>query len=94
MEKINPEILEILERIKSYESRGFFDTDVENDPPSKVLEADEIDYLRKKLSRNESGKIHEINIWKIKLCLLIFHIAKLFSTINITFYYILANIPA
>lgn len=57
MENINPERLEILERIKSYESRGFFDTDVENDPPAKVLEADEIDYLRKKLSNKIKSAI-------------------------------------
>ena len=53
---INPERLEILNRIKAYESRGFFDTDVENDPPSKVLEANKIDYLR----RNPFNKIKSI----------------------------------
>lgn len=55
--KINPERLEILQRIDAYESKGFFDSDVENDPPAKVLEADEIDYLRKKLSNKIKSAI-------------------------------------
>lgn len=55
--QINPERLEILKKIESYESRGFFDTDVENDPPAKVLEADEIDYLRRKLSNKIKSAI-------------------------------------
>ena len=48
--EINSERLEILKRIEDYESKGFFDTDVENDPPAKILEENEIDYLRKKIS--------------------------------------------
>jgi len=54
---INPERLEILKRIETYESECFFDTDVENDPPAKILEADEIDYLRKKLSNKIKSAI-------------------------------------
>ena len=46
---ISKEREEILKRIEQYELEGNFDTDVENDPPSKVLLPDEIDYLRKKL---------------------------------------------
>ncbi|MBR6778874.1 MAG: 1-acyl-sn-glycerol-3-phosphate acyltransferase [Clostridia bacterium] len=46
---ISKERLEILEKIKKFEKEGNFDTDVENDPPSKVLLPDEIDYLRKSL---------------------------------------------
>ncbi len=46
---ISEERKEILEKIKKYEAEGFFDTDVENDPPSKTLLPDQIDYLRKKL---------------------------------------------
>ena len=42
--------LEVLERIKEYEKNGWWDKDVENDPPSKVLMPNEIDYLNKKLS--------------------------------------------
>lgn len=57
--KINPERLEILNRIKDYESRGFLDSDVENDPPAKVLEADQIDYLRKSLGAKI--KSHMVN---------------------------------
>ena len=45
---ISKERLEILDRIKKYEKEGFFDTDVENDPPSRQLQPEEIDYLRKK----------------------------------------------
>ena len=46
---ISKEREEILKRIEQYELEGNFDTDVENDPPAKVLLPDEIDYLRKKL---------------------------------------------
>ena len=46
---VSQERQEILDRIKKYESEEFFDTDVENDPPSKPLMPDEVDYLRKKL---------------------------------------------
>lgn len=45
---ISQERQEILDRIQKYEKEGFFDTDVENDPPSKILLPNEIDYLRKK----------------------------------------------
>ena len=45
---INQERLKILEKMKEYESRGYFDTDLENDPPSTQLQPDQIEYLRKK----------------------------------------------
>ena len=45
---ISKERQEILDRIKKYESEEDFDHDVENDPPAKTLEPNEIDYLRKK----------------------------------------------
>ena len=45
---ISQERLDILEKIKQLEKEGNFDTDVENDPPSKPLLPNEIDYLRKK----------------------------------------------
>ena len=45
---ISQERQEILNRIAEYELKGDFDHDVENDPPSRPLEAKEIDYLRKK----------------------------------------------
>lgn len=55
--KISPERLEILQRIEDFESKNFFDSDVENDPPAKVLEAHEIDYLRRKLSNKIKSAI-------------------------------------
>ena len=45
---ISEERLEILNRIKQHERDRFFDTDVENDPPTKPLYPQDIDYLRKK----------------------------------------------
>ena len=45
---VSQERLDILEKIKQYEKEGNFDTDVENDPPSRQLQPHEIDYLRKK----------------------------------------------
>lgn len=38
----------VLKRIAQYEREGKFDCDVEEDPPSRVLHADEVDYLQKK----------------------------------------------
>lgn len=43
----SPERLAILEKIARYEREGRFDEDVENDPPSRVLLPDEIEYVRK-----------------------------------------------
>jgi 1-acyl-sn-glycerol-3-phosphate acyltransferase len=48
--KISAEKAEILRRIEQYEREGFFDQDVENDPVSKELLPDEVDYLKKKFS--------------------------------------------
>jgi 1-acyl-sn-glycerol-3-phosphate acyltransferase len=39
--------LAVLAKIEEYERRGLFDVDVEEDPPSRVLMPDEIDYLKK-----------------------------------------------
>jgi len=44
------ERLHIMDKISRYEREGRFDEDVEEDPPSKVLMPDDIDYLRKKVS--------------------------------------------
>lgn len=41
---------EIVEKIAQYEREGRFDEDVEEDPPSRELMPDEVDYLRSKLS--------------------------------------------
>lgn len=47
---MDKERLEILDRIKEYEKLGgaYFNKDVENDPPSKELKPDDVDYLYKK----------------------------------------------
>ena len=42
------ERLQIVDKIAKYEREGRFDEDVEEDPPSKELLPDDIDYLRKK----------------------------------------------
>lgn len=43
----SPERLAILEKIAQLEREGRFDEDVENDPPSRVLMPDEIEYVNK-----------------------------------------------
>ena len=45
---INQERIEILNRIKQLEKERKFDCDVENDPPNKILNPQDVDYLRKK----------------------------------------------
>ena len=45
---ISRERQEVLNKIKDYESKGLFNEDVENDPPSTTLMPDQVDYLRKK----------------------------------------------
>ncbi len=40
----------VLEKIAQYEREGRFDEDVEEDPPTKELQPEDIDYLRKKAS--------------------------------------------
>ena len=41
---------EVIEKIKQYEKEGRFDEDVEEDPPSRELMPDEVDYLRTNLN--------------------------------------------
>lgn len=41
---------EVLKRIGEYERKGWFDKDVENDPPAPELRPEDVDYLGKKLS--------------------------------------------
>lgn len=41
--------LEVLDKIKEYERLGYFDQDVENDPPTRPLEVGEADYVGRKL---------------------------------------------
>lgn len=52
---------EVMERIAQFEEEGRFDEDVEDDPPSRMLMPDEINYLdnslRKRLSRRYAFKM-------------------------------------
>ena len=41
--------LEVLERIDEYERKRWFSKDVENDPPTKPLLPNQVDYLNEKL---------------------------------------------
>lgn len=47
----------ILNKIKEFEKEGKFDHDAENDPPTIPLEADDIDYLRKKGTSKIKAKV-------------------------------------
>ncbi len=47
----------ILNKIAQYEREGVFDKDVEDDPPSREIQPDEVDYLGKKLSSKIQSKI-------------------------------------
>lgn len=51
------ERLLVLERIKEYEKNGWFDRDVENDPPTTPLKPGQVDYTLKKLSSKISSEI-------------------------------------
>lgn len=55
--KVSADRLEVLQRIKEYEAKGWFDKDVENDPEAPELTPDKVDYLCKKLSSKISRKI-------------------------------------
>ncbi|MBQ8451785.1 MAG: 1-acyl-sn-glycerol-3-phosphate acyltransferase [Clostridia bacterium] len=46
----SPERLEILKRISEFEKQGWWEKDVEDDPPTVELLPNQIDYLNKKLS--------------------------------------------
>ena len=52
-----PDRLAVLKKIEEYEKKGWFDIDVEDDPPTKELLPNQIDYLRKKLSSKIKRKI-------------------------------------
>lgn len=43
--KLHEERLKVLEKIAEFEKEGKFDQDVEDDPESKTLEVDDVDYL-------------------------------------------------
>ena len=55
--KVSADRLEVLQRIKEYEAKGWFDKDVENDPEAPELTPGKVDYLCKKLSSKISRKI-------------------------------------
>ncbi len=55
MEK-SPDRIRILAKIEEYERNGRFDEDIEDDPPSRELLPDEVDYLQKKLSTRLKSK--------------------------------------
>lgn len=51
----------VLNKIAHYEKEGRFDEDVEEDPPTRELKPDEIDYMRKKVtSKIKSGFAYSI----------------------------------
>lgn len=49
--------IEVLDKIAMLEREGRFDEDVEEDPPSKELKPDDVDYLRKKWSSKLKTKL-------------------------------------
>ena len=49
--------VKLLEKIEQYEREGRFDEDVEDDPPSRTIMPDEIDYLRRSLMAKIKTKI-------------------------------------
>lgn len=49
--------VEIVNKISQYEREGIFDKDVEDDPPSREIQPNEVDYLGKKLSSRIQSKI-------------------------------------
>lgn len=55
--KLSPDRKEVLEKIREYEAKGWFDKDVENDPPAPELLPEKVDYLCKKLSSKISRRI-------------------------------------
>ena len=54
MSKMAPDRVLALNKIEEYEADGRFDVDVENDPPTKPLYPDDIDYMRSSLG----AKLH------------------------------------
>ncbi|MBO5374465.1 MAG: 1-acyl-sn-glycerol-3-phosphate acyltransferase, partial [Clostridia bacterium] len=55
--KRSPYRVELLKKIEQYEREGRFDEDVEDDPPSRMIMPDEIDYLRRSLMAKIKTKI-------------------------------------
>jgi 1-acyl-sn-glycerol-3-phosphate acyltransferase len=42
--------IEVLKKREEYEKKGWFDVDLENDPPFEPIKPEEVDYLKKKFS--------------------------------------------
>ena len=58
------ERLEILERIARLEREGHFDIDVENDPPSRTLMPEEVEYIHKTLGAKIRNRYaHKMGRW-------------------------------
>ena len=55
--KLSPDRVEVLKKIAEYERNGWFDQDVENDPPAPELLPDKVDYLCKKFSSKVSRRV-------------------------------------
>ncbi len=53
----SPYRVELVDKIRQYELEGRFDEDVEDDPPSRTIMPNEVDYLRKKISSKIKTKI-------------------------------------
>ena len=57
LSKISERRLEVLQRIERYENEGNFNEDVEEDPPSKELMPEKVDYLCEKISSKIKRRI-------------------------------------
>ena len=54
---ISTEAQKRLDRIAEYEKKGYFDRDINDDPPTRPLKPGEVDYTCKKLSTKIASKI-------------------------------------
>lgn len=52
-----PDRVAIVRKIEEYEKAGRFDEDVEEDPPTRVLQPDEIEYVHKSISQKFKTKV-------------------------------------
>ena len=57
MSELAPDRVEVLKRIEEYERLGYFDRDVENDPPTRPLRPGEVDYTLRKFSSRIASEI-------------------------------------
>lgn len=54
---MNTEIAKRQKKIEEYERLGFFDKDINDDPPTRPLKPGEVDYTQKKLSTRIAAKV-------------------------------------